>query len=340
MLGPIRGQFFSTPAQFTTSLAPASDVRSLKSASVAADVAVQFFHGKLLVNRGVSVAALLLGLSEVAGRQLRTRRRTRKAAADGVPAGQRHHASDAAGRGRQRGASAAARAAGVVPPGSHAIRRNGDDEYNRPPRNPVWGLMLVFGFGGGGDDLVKVSLSDGSTQTLSAGDGLDASLGLMLTPVWVGDALGIGVSGTLGYKGWSVGGSNGDISIGRFPFTAGVHLLPRVAHNWLLLARGGIDKEADVSVSCSGVISCTNPDATANLGWFGEAGFYYTFDILQAQPGSPHAGATRRVFADVPLYEGDVHRVRSSRRRNSRRLELHDLQHLLLQPVRRPSPPT
>lgn len=61
--------------------------------------------------------------------------------------------------------------------------------------------MLVFGFGGGGDDLVKVSLSDGSTQTLSAGDGVDASLGLMLTPVWVGDARGIGVSGTLGVQG-------------------------------------------------------------------------------------------------------------------------------------------
>ena len=240
-------------------------------------------------NRGVSTAALLLGL--LGGRGASAQDRTAgqdqgqpqtaspPATATTPPTPPAADDSEEPRRPRAR--------AGVVPPGGHAIRRNGDDEDNRPPRNPVWGLMLVFGFGGGGDDLVKVSLSDGSTQTLSAGDGVDASLGLMLTPVWVGDALGIGVSGTLGYKGWSVGGSNGDISIGRFPFTAGVHLLPRVAHNWLLLARGGIDKEASVSVSCSGVISCTNPDATANLGWFGEAGFYYTFDILKLNPDLP-----------------------------------------------------
>jgi hypothetical protein len=147
--------------------------------------------------------------------------------------------------------------------------------------------MFVVGFGGGGSDLVKVSLSDGSTQTLSAGDGVDASLGLMWTPVWMGDALGIGISGTAGYKGWSVGGSNGDISIGRFPFTASLHLLPRIGHNWLVMARGGIDKEVAVSISCSGVISCTDPQATADLGWFGEAGFYYTFDILKINPDLP-----------------------------------------------------
>ena len=243
----------------------------------------------LWANRGVSAAVLLLGL--LGGRGASAQGRT----AD-QDQGQPQTASPPANATTPRTPSATddseeprrprARP-GAVPPGGHAIRRNGDDEDDRPPRNPVWGLMLVFGFGGGGDDLVKVSLSDGSTQTLSAGDGVDASLGLMLTPVWVGDALGIGVSGTLGYKGWSVGGSNGDISIGRFPFTAGVHLLPRVAHNWLLLARGGIDKEADISVSCSGVISCTNPDATANLGWFGEAGFYYTFDILKLNPDLP-----------------------------------------------------
>jgi len=176
---------------------------------------------------------------------------------------------------------------GTVPLGGHAVRRSGDDVDQRPPRKPIWGLMFVTGFGGGGDDLVKVTLSDGTSQTLSAGDGIDVSLGLMLTPLWVGDALGLGVSGTLGYKGWSVGGSNGDISIARFPFTASVHVLPRVAHNWLLLARGGIDKELDVSVSCSGVITCTDPGAIAKLGWFGEAGFYYTFDIFRPNPELP-----------------------------------------------------
>ena len=237
-------------------------------------------------NRGVGAAVLLLGLLGGRGASAQDRTADQGQGQPPTASSPANATTPSATDDGEEPRRPRARA-GVVPPGGHAIRRNGDDDDNRPPRNPVWGLMLVFGFGGGGADLVKVSLSDGTTQTLSAGDGVDASLGLMLTPVWVGDALGIGVSGTLGYKGWSVGGSNGDISIGRFPFTAGVHLLPRVAHNWLLLARGGIDKEADVSVSCSGVISCTNPDATANLGWFGEAGFYYTFDILKLDPDLP-----------------------------------------------------
>lgn len=175
----------------------------------------------------------------------------------------------------------------LVPRAKRVVPRDNEDEYGRPPRNPVWGVMFVFGFGGGGSDLVKVALSDGSSQTLSAGDGIDASLGLMWTPLWMGDALGVGISGTAGYKGWSVGGSNGDISIGRFPFTAALHVMPRVAHNWLLMARGGISKELDVSISCSGVISCTDPGATANLGWFGEGGFYYTFDFFNVNPDLP-----------------------------------------------------
>lgn len=237
-------------------------------------------------NRGLRAAVLVFGLLGARG-----------AAAQGTAAtaGEPQTASPPAGATTPEAAPAAddseepkrPRARPVVPPGGHAIRRSADDEDTRPPRNPTWGLMFVFGLGGGGDDLVKVTLSDGSTQTLSAGDGVDFSLGLMLTPLWVGDALGVGVSGTLGYKAWSVGGSNGDISIGRFPFTAGVHLLPRVAHNWLLLGRGGVDKEAGVSVSCSGVVSCTDPGATASLGWFGEAGFYYTFDILKPNPDLP-----------------------------------------------------
>src|SRR5689334_11166378 len=109
-----------------------------------------------------------------------------------------------------------------------------------PLRNPKWGMMLELGLGGGGDDLVTVRLSNGDKQTLSAGDGVAISLGIMVTPLWVGDHLGAGIAGTAGYKGWSVGGSNGDIGLSRFPFIAAVHLLPRVAPRWFVLVRGGI----------------------------------------------------------------------------------------------------
>jgi hypothetical protein len=46
--------------------------------------------------------------------------------------------------------------AAVSPPVSPGVRRGDGDEDDRPPRKPVWGLMFVFGFGGGGDDLVTM----------------------------------------------------------------------------------------------------------------------------------------------------------------------------------------
>jgi len=159
-----------------------------------------------------------------------------------------------------------------VSPGS--VEEDDTGEEPTRPRNPVLGLMLEVGIGGGGDDLARVSLSDGSHETLSAGDGISVSVGLMVTPFWLRDRLGVGLSGTIGYKGWSVGGSNGDIRLGRYPVTAAVHVLPRVAKRWLLMARGGIDKEFNVSISGSGDLSGPAIDLTAGLGGFGEVGFY------------------------------------------------------------------
>ncbi|HSS40612.1 MAG TPA: hypothetical protein VLT58_17735, partial [Polyangia bacterium] len=143
---------------------------------------------------------------------------------------------------------------------------------------PSWGLILEFGMGGGGDDLVKVTYTNGSSDTLSAGDGVSIAAGVMVTPLWVGDGLGIGGSATIGYKYWSVGASNGDVSIGRMPMTLALHVLPRLSPRWFLFARGGIDKEVGVSVSSSGVASGLNASPEAGLGGFGEGGFYRIFD--------------------------------------------------------------
>lgn len=156
-----------------------------------------------------------------------------------------------------------------------------DEGEDRPIRDPKWGIILEVGLGGGGDDLVKVALSDGSSQTLSAGDGVALSIGLMATPLWIGDGLGLGLSGTIGYKGWSVGGSNGDISIGRFPLVLAAHVLPRLTPRWLLLLRGGLDKEEDASISGSGFAAGTNLDLTAKLGWFVEGGVYSIIDTTE-----------------------------------------------------------
>lgn len=160
-----------------------------------------------------------------------------------------------------------------------------DDGEDRPIRDPRWGLIVELGVGGGGDDLVKVSLSDGTSQTLSAGDGISISLGLMATPLWIGDSVGLGFSATAGYKGWSVGGSNGDIGIGRFPLVLAAHVLPRLTPRWLLFGRGGLDKEVDASISGSGFASGAMVSLTAKPGWFVEGGVYKIMDT-QEQRGA------------------------------------------------------
>src|SRR6185369_16014676 len=115
---------------------------------------------KLWANRGVSAAVLLLGL--LGGRGASAQDRTAdqeqgQPQAASPPANPATPPTPPAVDDSEQPRRPPARAR--VPPG-HVIPRNGDDEDNRPPRNPVWGLMLVFGLGGGGDDLVKVTLSD------------------------------------------------------------------------------------------------------------------------------------------------------------------------------------
>lgn len=163
-----------------------------------------------------------------------------------------------------------------------------DDPYWRlkRTRTPIWGMMVELGAGGGGDDLVTVTLSDGSRQTLSAGDGVAVSVGLMVTPLWLGDRLGAGVTATAGYKGMSVGGSNGGIGLGRFPVTAAIHVLPRFAQRWFFLIRGGIDQETNVSLSGSGIASGVEHGLRATLGAFGEAGVYNILDTPEQRGAS------------------------------------------------------
>lgn len=144
-------------------------------------------------------------------------------------------------------------------------------------RNPKVGLVLELGMGGGGDQLATATLSNGKRQTLNAGDAVTLSVGLMITPLWVGDRLGVGVSGTAGYKSWSIGASNGSIALSRYPLIAAVHLMPRLAPRWLLLARGGIDKDAEVSVSGRGLAAGIGGELSSRVGGFVEAGIFSIF---------------------------------------------------------------
>ncbi len=139
-------------------------------------------------------------------------------------------------------------------------------------RHPGSGLTFDVGGFDGGTDLATAQYTDGSSDTLSGGTGLFASVGAMWTPLWVGDAVGFGVGGYLGVKYYSVGGSNSGISLTRFPAGAGAHALIRIGDRWFLFLRGGIQKELGVSLSADGYGSA---DLTGSLGGLGEGGFYY-----------------------------------------------------------------
>jgi hypothetical protein len=117
-------------------------------------------------------------------------------------------------------------------------------------------------------------LSDGSTETLSAGSGVFLSIGGIWTPLWIGDELGLGVGGYLGLKYDSIGGSNASLSLTRFPIGFAAHALIRLSERWFFLIRGGVQKEYGVSLSGSGGVS-GSADLDGSLGGLGEGGFYY-----------------------------------------------------------------
>jgi hypothetical protein len=144
---------------------------------------------------------------------------------------------------------------------------------------PAWvhhpGNSFVFEIGAffGGTDLVTADLSDGSSETLSAGQGLGISLGGMWTPLWAADAAGFGLGFDAGVIYDSVGGSNASVSFTRFPIGLTAHTLLRLDDRWLWMFKAGIRKELDIGLSGAG--DADSVPITGDLGVLGEAGIYY-----------------------------------------------------------------
>ncbi len=107
---------------------------------------------------------------------------------------------------------------------------------------------------------------------MSGGLGVLASVGVMLTPLWVGDGVGFGLDAFASVKYDSLGDSGNSVSLTRYPLGLGAHLLLHLDDRWWFILRGGLIKETGISLSASGY-----PDAglTGSLGGFGEGGFYY-----------------------------------------------------------------
>ena len=174
-----------------------------------------------------------------------------------------------------------ARAPAVVdseaPPRRRPLRatyasREAAEAQPRWVRHPGNGLMFDLGAFLGGTDLATATFSDGSTSSLSGGSGVLASVGLMLTPLWVGDGAGFGVDAFASIKYDSIGDSNSSISLTRYPLGLGAHALFQVDDRWWFILRGGIIKETGISLSAGGY---GDASLSGSLGGFGEGGFYY-----------------------------------------------------------------
>jgi hypothetical protein len=146
-------------------------------------------------------------------------------------------------------------------------------------RHPGNGVTFELGAFFGGEDIITAQLSDGSTRTLSAGQGVALAIGGMWTPLWIGDDdhVGFGVGVSAGWKYDSIDASNASVSFTRYPVDVSLHALLRLDDSWLFLVKGGIQKELDIGISGGGDANQLNSSLNGGLGGFGEVGFYYVF---------------------------------------------------------------
>lgn len=161
-------------------------------------------------------------------------------------------------------------------PSAHDIEKQWAGETIRLAHTrPVLDFTFALGFAFGGDNLVTAQLSDGSTRTLSAGSGANFGLGAMVTPLWLGDILGLGVGGEISLKYNSISASNASIGFTRYPAIATLNAFVRTGRKWFLLASGGIDKDLGISLSGDGDASAINGSASSHVGGVGRLGMYF-----------------------------------------------------------------
>jgi hypothetical protein len=146
-----------------------------------------------------------------------------------------------------------------------------------PPAHPGTGVGLELGLAFGGDELATVELNNGEQQTLGAGDGLFVAIVGNLTPIWVADAIGLGLGASVGWKYGDVGASNGSFSLSRFPVSAFLQVIPRLNERWFLLARGGVTQDLGATFSGSGVAATPDVTFDSRVGGFGDLGAYRAF---------------------------------------------------------------
>jgi hypothetical protein len=137
------------------------------------------------------------------------------------------------------------------------------------PRGMI-GLRVGLAFGG--DNLAHATSTAGSKVSLNAGGGVILALEGMVTPIWIAETVGLGVTGEIGVKYDSLDADNGSISLLRWPMYLGAHALIRASNRVYLRLGGGVEKHAGVHLELSGQIGTGSADFTSSLGGAGEVG--------------------------------------------------------------------
>ncbi len=123
-------------------------------------------------------------------------------------------------------------------PGSAGVPRSSAAVLLHDPK-PGNGFLFLMSGDFGGENLVRATMSNGNTQTLSGGTGILFGLGAAYTPLWIGDTMGLGADARIGIKYDSIDASNASISKLSYPFSAGIHDYLKVSRRWYFTLAGG-----------------------------------------------------------------------------------------------------
>lgn len=143
------------------------------------------------------------------------------------------------------------------------------------PHLPRMGLFFGVGYEGGGDNLVKASMSNGEDREINAGAGGVFPLGGTITPLWIGDVLGLGVGASAAIKVQSIKASNGSAMLLRYPLSLWLQSYIALSPAWFVSLAGGTNKDLSPSLSGEGVASDLKADFGSSWGWFVDSGILW-----------------------------------------------------------------
>ncbi len=128
------------------------------------------------------------------------------------------------------------------------------------PQERPYTLIAGMGFDRGGEDLLTVGLSDGSTQTLRANEGFYFEAGVAFLKLRL-EKVTLETATTIGVKGWNVGADNGSMNYLAFP----LELVERLAFEQVRFG-AGLSFLLAPKLSSSGVLAGNDVDLKNSLG--------------------------------------------------------------------------